>query len=208
MSPRIAANQREQYLQTRRDQILDAAVGVFAKNGFAGANMEQIASAANVAKGTIYLYFKSKEEIFKAILNERSFVPHLADLVTEDLPLEIMLRQIAEGYFQYMESHLSIVRMALADSTHFPEHAQLVYTEIVLKGNQMLANFLKKQSQAGLIRQLENPFLTARAFIGMLMTHILLQEVLGGKNIRPIAKEAWMQECIQIFMVSISLPTS
>lgn len=57
------------------------------------------------------------------------------------------------------------------------------------------------------IRPLENPFLTARAFIGMLMTHLVAQEILGGKNIKPITKEAWIQECIRIFMASISPPT-
>lgn len=205
MSPLVSANHREQYLQERREEIVDAAIQVFDRKGFVGATVADIASGAGISKGTIYLYFESKEQIFTAILNERSFVPILADLVVENQPLEVVLRNIAESFLRYMETHLSLVRIAMSDSARFPEHARQVYQESVLKGNLILADFLEKRSEAGLIRPLENPFLTARAFMGMVMFHVLTQEILSGKDITPIEQKTWITEIIRVFLDGVTI---
>jgi AcrR family transcriptional regulator len=204
MSPRISANLRDGYLQKRREQILDAAVEVFGLKGFAGANVTDIARAAGIAKGTIYLYFPSKEEVFTAILSERSFIPILSDLLQEQQPLEVTLRKVAESYMQYLEANLTFFRLAITDAFHFPEHARQIYREIILKGNQALADFLDEQSKAGILRPLQSPFLTARAFMGLLMTYTLSQEILGGKEISPIQHEEWIQEALSIFLEGVN----
>src|SRR5215467_3545803 len=54
----------------RPSEILDAAVSVFAEKGFAAARMEDIARKAGVSKGTIYLYFQGKEDVFKTLVRE------------------------------------------------------------------------------------------------------------------------------------------
>src|SRR6266436_2876032 len=54
----------------RPQEILEAALSVFAERGFAAARMEQIAARAGVSKGTIYLYFDSKEAVFRALVHE------------------------------------------------------------------------------------------------------------------------------------------
>ena len=63
--------------QARPDEILDAALEVFAEKGFAAARMEDIAKRAGVTKGTIYLYFPSKEEVFKSLARK-----HVGDTIT------------------------------------------------------------------------------------------------------------------------------
>jgi hypothetical protein len=57
--------------------------------------------------------------------------------------------------------------------------------------------------QAGRVRPLDNPMLTARAIMGLLMTHILLQEVLGGKHVTTIDEEVWIHEIIDIALNGI-----
>jgi AcrR family transcriptional regulator len=203
MSPRVAADLREQYRQGRREKIVDAAVLVFGEKGFAGASVADIAKAAGIAKGTVYLYFPSKEEIFTAILVERSFIPYLNDLMVENQPLDVTLRNIAESYYRFLEVNLPIFRIAIADFYRFPDHARQVYQEVILKGNQALANFLEGQSKAGAIRPLADPFLTARTFLGLLSTHIISQEILGGKEITPIDENAWIEEIIRVFMEGV-----
>jgi hypothetical protein len=98
-----------------------------------------------------------------------------------------------------METHPPLVKIRLADTSRFPEGARLVDQESVLKGNWILADLLEKHSDSGDIRSLENPFLTARAFMGMLMFHVLTQDVLGGKDITPIDREDWIDEVVRIF---------
>lgn len=200
MSPRVATNQRDQYMQVRREQILDAAVEVFGSKGYAEATVAGIAAAAGIAKGTFYLYFPSKEEIFTAILAERSFLPNLADLMVTDQPLGVTLRNIAESYYLFMDTNLSIYRIAVANACFFPTQARQVYREIILKGNQALADFLDRLSKAGVIPTLRDPFLTARIYFGLLSTYILSEEILCGKDIQPVDREAWIREIIQVFL--------
>lgn len=199
--PKVSADLRDEYLQERRDQILAAAVKEFGRKGYSGTSVSDIAQAANIAKGTIYLYFKSKEDIFTAILTESSFLPELADLAenVQAPPAEI-LAAIANQYLTYMKEYYPILRMVLADSHKFPAHKEKVYREVILKANQVLANYLVSQQEQGRIRLMENPLLTARAFWGMLIVYILTQEILGGNTFLPIDQKAWVREIIQVFL--------
>lgn len=202
--PRVSAERREQYLQSRREQILDAAIDVFGKKGFAGANVADIAIAACIGKGTVYLYFKSKEEIFSAILEERSFIPRLVKLTTDgNVSLETALTEIATGYIQRSNDYLPILRMTIMEASRFPAHAEQVYRNIVHKGSEILAAFLTTQMQSGKIRQLENPFLTARAFLAMITTYVLTQELLGGKQVDRIEHETWVHEIVGLYIKGI-----
>lgn len=205
MSPIVSSNHREQYLQDRRDQIIDAAMQIFVNKGFSGANVSEIASLAGIAKGTIYLYFDSKEQIFSAILNERTFIPRLADLLIEDQPVEITLRNIAEAFLSFLDDYLPFIKMVMADGIRFPLCAEQVYRESILKSNMILAEYLDKQSQSGRIRPLDNPFLTAKVFIGMMMYHVMTQEIMAGKNVLAISQEDWVKEIIQIFCTSMGV---
>jgi hypothetical protein len=118
--------------------------------------------------------------------------------------VEITLRRIAENYFLSLDSNLKIFRMAIADSNQFPEGAHRVYREVIYKGNQALAEYLERQANAGVIRPLENPLLTARAFIGMLVTYVLHQEILGGKVLAPVSQDRWISEIVQVFLEGIN----
>ena len=199
--PRVSAERREEYLQERREQILDAATQVFGKKGFEGTNVADIAEATGIAKGTVYLYFKSKEEIFSAILSERSLLPWFTDQVTtKDVPLETMLTDIARHFLKSMPDYLPIIHLVLSDGRRSPAHAEQLYHDVILEGNKLLAAFLAAQAKAGRIRQLDNPVLTARAFMGMLMIYVLTQEMLGGKHFTSIKQEAWVREVVRLFL--------
>ncbi len=202
--PRVSAERREEYLQERHEQILDAAIKVFGKKGFEGASVADIAEAAKIGKGTVYLYFKSKEEIFGAILSERSLLSWFVDRVTtEDVSLERMLTDIAEHFLQSVPDYLPVIRLVLSDGHRAPAHAEQLYRDVILKGNKMLAAFLAAQAKAGKIRQLDHPFLTARAFMGMLMIYVTTQEMLGGKHFTSIKQEAWVREVVRLFLDGI-----
>ena len=79
VSKRAPAGKREARSAERRDAILAAALEEFATNGFAGTRLDDIAKRANVAKGTIYLYFADKETLFQELLRAM-FAPIVAAL--------------------------------------------------------------------------------------------------------------------------------
>jgi len=68
--PRVAMKTKQQMVtEFRRTEIIDAARSIFARRGFALATMDEVAKEAGIAKGTIYLYFRSKTEVYKAVLD-------------------------------------------------------------------------------------------------------------------------------------------
>ena len=79
MSPRSAAANR-QLRETAREKLLSSSIRVFAAKGFHGASMEDVAATAGVSKGLVYVYFRSKEELFVHAL--RSRVQHLFEIGT------------------------------------------------------------------------------------------------------------------------------
>jgi TetR/AcrR family fatty acid metabolism transcriptional regulator len=200
---RISAAKREEYLKGRREKILDAAINVFSEKSFDRANVADIAQSAGMGKGTVYLYFKSKRDIFRAIIAERTMLPKISALVAAaDAPLEATLARIAEEYIRSWTEHLPAVRLVLTDAHQFPQQASQVYQGIILPGTEMLAEFLTAQAKAGRIRKLENPQLTARAFIGMLLVYVLTEEMLTGKR-TSLKPELWVKEVVHLFLDGI-----
>jgi len=192
----------------KRDAIMDAAIEVFGKSGLDGANVDEIARTAGVAKGTIYLYFKSKHEIFDAVLTERWPGPFLDVLLPDmasipelyELPIETALEELGIGFLDAVEDNLIVLRLALAEAYRYPERGEHLFESTFLKANRMVARYLENQATAGVIAPLPNPIITARCLQGMLMTYILSQELLQGKKYTPIEKRDWVKEVVRLFL--------
>lgn len=94
-------------------QIVDAAVIVIAENGYHQAQVSKIAKQAGVADGTIYLYFKNKEDILVSVFREKMsiFVENLQKILEEDVSSEEKLFRMIENHFRvlYSDHHLAIV---------------------------------------------------------------------------------------------------
>ena len=91
----------------KRRQILDGARAVFLSQGFDAASMGEIARAAGVSKGTLYVYFENKEELFEAIVHEQCQVQAegLFDLNATDSDVESVLMRIGTNYVMYAMTH-------------------------------------------------------------------------------------------------------
>lgn len=213
MSPRISAGRRLDYRRERRDTILDAAIEIFSEKGLDGANVEDIAQAAGIGKGTIYLYFKSKGEIFDAIIAEHSALPLIANLMeatkapteSASFPLQSLLEQMGNNFLSTTDKYYPLFRLLLTDAHRFPVQAEHVYNNLILKANQMFAEFLSAQVKAGEIKTLDSPLITARCFIGMLIIYVLSQEMLGGKKFTPIKRSEWVKEAVRLFMEGVRI---
>jgi AcrR family transcriptional regulator len=129
--------------ETRRQEILDAALAVFAEKGFSSARMEDIARHAGITKGTPYLYFKSKEEIFKSLVQE-SIGPQILQLVQMarefEGPTPDLIRLVIRAIIVFlMSSNRAILpKLIIAETGNFPELARFYRTEVT---DHMLAMF-------------------------------------------------------------------
>ncbi|MFJ8262381.1 TetR/AcrR family transcriptional regulator [Rummeliibacillus sp. NPDC094406] len=119
-------------------QIIDAAVIVIADNGYHQAQVSKIAKQAGVADGTIYLYFKNKEDILISVFEEKMslFVDNLQDIMKESSSASEMLCRMVEGHFKVLseDHHLAIVtQLELRQSNK----------DLRLKINSILKEYLK-----------------------------------------------------------------
>jgi AcrR family transcriptional regulator len=131
----------------RRQAIIDAALVEFAAKGFAAARLEDIAAQAGVGKGTIYLYFADKEQLFQELIRT-SIVP-IVDQLAPPPPgttARQMLERFSELFFEqvYQTRRADIIRLMIAEGARFPTLAEFYYREVVSRGifgMQMLLNY-------------------------------------------------------------------
>src|SRR5262249_11682847 len=125
--------------QARPGEILDAALKVFAEKGFAAARMEDIARRAGVTKGTIYLYFPSKEDVFKQLVREsvgNTIATVTADVATYEGSARFLLRMVLTTMSTMLIDSDKVVlpKIVIAESTNFPWLAEFYRFEIIERG--------------------------------------------------------------------------
>jgi AcrR family transcriptional regulator len=141
----------------RPEEILTAALDVFTERGFAATKLEDVARKAGVTKGTIYLYYESKEALFKAIVRG-TIVPVIAK--GEELAQsftgsarELFERLVREYWRLVGETELAgIPKLMMAEAGNFPELARFYYQEVVTRGHKLMAGVLERGIKAGEFR--------------------------------------------------------
>jgi AcrR family transcriptional regulator len=138
---------RRRRKQARPSEIIDAGLQEFAEKGFAATRLEDVAHRAGIVKGTIYLYFPSKEALFVAALRARvaPVIDHVDGLAegyqgsAEDL-LRIVIRTIHE---RLVNTELrTLMRIMIAEGHRFPELTRFYYEEIIAKGRLLLERII------------------------------------------------------------------
>lgn len=139
----------------RHAQILDAAFEVFAANGYEAARMDDVAKRANIGKGTIFLHFRDKKALFRAVLC-RLIHPVQAD--AEALPLEfsggsqVALRDLLSRlYVEIVENKKAraLLRLLIAEGERFPELSEIYYREIIMPGASAIGLVVEKGIASG-----------------------------------------------------------
>ena len=146
--------------EARPPEIVAAAMDVFAERGFAAARLEEVASRAGVSKGTLYLYFPSKEELFKAVIRA-AILPNLqqaeALVAAAGGPcfpvLERLLRMVAR---LIATTRMAVIpRLVIAEAGNFPELAAFYHREVIRRGFGVLAALLRRGIDSGEFRPVE-----------------------------------------------------
>ncbi len=199
---RVSAAKRDEYLQVKKDIVLDAAYKTFLTEGFEKTSIEKIAKAANIGKGSVYLYFKSKEELFVTLMEERSFLPKLKEITIQpDGTLEEKLRVIADGYLDFIESAMPFLKMSLAGAFEFPDLTQRVYHDISSLGIRYMERlFIRHYPE---LKERINISILSTLFISSLFVYVMTQRLLEGNKINPISREEWVNEVVTLFLARI-----
>lgn len=139
----------------KRREIIDGARQVFRSEGFDGASMGQIAQAAGVSKGTLYVYFQSKEDLFHALVvnDRREAAEHLFQLDERAGRLETreMLRELGESFITMMvrPEHIALVRMVMGAAEKLPHVGRAFYETGPCLGIRRVSEYLAREVEAG-----------------------------------------------------------
>ncbi len=139
----------------RQRQILAAAFEEFAANGYAGARLDSVARRANIAKGTIYLYFPSKSRLFQAVV--RSLIRPVPEnfeslAAASSAPASQLLAElISRQYSEVVGNRKAreIVRLLIAESGKFPQLSELYQREVIDPGMRAIRLVLEKGLASG-----------------------------------------------------------
>ncbi len=167
---RRKATREDPRSSNKRERILEAAVRVFAKHGFHGTRVSEIAKAAGVADGTIYLYFKSKDELLVSLFEDR--VERLLAFLETELPraksAPDKLRRVIEiqlGLLDGERDLAEVVTVILRQSTKLmKEYAAPKFTAYL----DTIGRVVAEGQAAGELRTDVSPHLAARAIFGAL----------------------------------------
>jgi AcrR family transcriptional regulator len=151
----------------RPEEILDAAMEVFGEQGFARTRCDDVARRAGVSKGTLYLYFDSKEALFREMVRakfETSIVSAEEFVRTWEGSSADLLVALIERYWEKVNRplHVRLSRLVISELSNFPELARWYYQTIILRGRRVIEAVLTRGITAGEFRRVEIPF-AARA---------------------------------------------
>ena len=139
----------------KRRQIVRGARSIFLAQGFDAASMSDIARAAGVSKGTLYVYFDNKEQLFEAIVHEECLVhaEGVFDLDPADHDVAAILTRLGTAYIQFLcnSEKASALRIVLAIADRMPEIGKIFYETGPAVGIAKLAAYLHAQTQAGVL---------------------------------------------------------
>jgi AcrR family transcriptional regulator len=139
----------------KRRQIVEGARSVFLQHGFDAASMSDIARAAGVSKGTLYVYFDNKEQLFQAIVHEECMVhaEGAFDLDHNNRDVESALTRLGIAYIEFLcrPEKASALRTVVAIADRMPEIGKVFYETGPAVGIAKLTDYLRSQTEAGIL---------------------------------------------------------
>lgn len=199
---------RQRRKEARPAELLEAALDTFRAKGFAGTRMEDIASRAGVSKGTIYLYFPSKEAIFEALVRN-NLLPVIERLqvamAAEPGPATARLGMLVKAFARATADPrlVALPRLVLAEAGNFPDMARFYREQVVGRGLALVADILEQGMEAGEFRRTD-PLVTARLFLAPLVLSTLWRATFAAVEEAPLPTEAVLGLHLELFLRAIA----
>ena len=144
----------------RPAELLDAALHLFVERGYANTRLEDVAARAGVSKGTLYLYYANKEELFKAVVRAGLVSPLLQarEIIARFPGSSVeLLELVVNGWWDLIgNTALSgIPKLIMAEARNFPEIARFYFEEVVQPGQATLTAVIQRGIDSGEFRQVD-----------------------------------------------------
>lgn len=196
--------------EDRRSQILNAAMQTFPQKGYDATTLLDIAEQADVSSATIYQYFRGKEELFMAIIDDLSFRDFLRKIT--DLLQGAEMKTVEDIYdtlvgvgklvFEANSENPHIHRMFLAESRNFPEIGRQYFLRLIAPMEGLLEQFIFDPLRNDILRNVD-PKVAARAFYGMLINFLVTQLLNRDGNVPFTTEQQLIEQLVDIYLAGV-----
>ena len=199
---------RSQRWQRRKEarpaELLDAALDVFFEKGFAAARLDDIATRAGVSKGTVYLYFNSKEGVFEALVRAipQANVEQLRTVAADpSVPADELLERVmrAVGGFLRDERMMKFPRLIIAEAGNFPHLAEMYKREVISRGIGILSAIITRGIDEGHFRDVDIQH-AAYAAMAPLLFGALWRTTFERFDDKPLDMQGFVDQHIETFI--------
>jgi len=151
--------------EARPGELLDAALDLFVEKGFAATRSEEVAARAGVSKGTLFLYFPSKEELFKAVVRENisgRFAEWNEEFESFEGSTAEMVRYCLNVWWDRIGATRAsgITKLMISEARNFPDLATFYHQEVILPGMQLVRRILQRGVDRGEFRDVDIEYTT------------------------------------------------
>jgi AcrR family transcriptional regulator len=195
----------ERRKDARPQELLAAALDLFVERGYAATRLDDVAALAGVSKGTLYLYFTNKEDLFKAVVRE-NVVPVIGEAESiidgHEGSSPELLREIILGWWERIgNTKLSgITKLMMAESGNFPEVAQFYHDEVISRGNAMIKRMLERGIKSGEFRQVDVEQANNVICAPMIMLMMWKHSFSTCRASNPISPEDYLESFIDLLL--------
>ena len=164
----------ERRKHARPAELLAAALELFTERGYAATRLDEVAKRAGVSKGTVYLYFSSKEDLFKAVVRE-GLVPVLErgeKMVDEHRGNTAdLIRSLIHGWWESIGStpYAGITKLMISECRNFPELGSFYVEEVITRGHKLVRKALQRGVDRGELREVDCEYATRLVFAPLVL---------------------------------------
>jgi len=184
VSDEAQAGRRERRKEARPGELLDAALDLFVEKGFAATRAEEVAARAGVSKGTLFLYFPSKEELFKAVVRENisgRFAEWNEEFDKFEGTAADMVRYCMQVWWERIGNTRAsgITKLMMSEARNFPELAAFYQQEVIRPATQLIRRVLQRGVDSGEFRPLDVE-LSTYSIVAPMLFLIMMKHSLGA----------------------------
>lgn len=197
--------------QRRKDErpaeILMAALSIFVSKGFVSTKIDEIADKAGVSKGTVYLYYASKEILFKEMVHEL-MVPRIKEVESYISSYQgsqgELLKVIIRQWWQTVKSSglTGVPKLIISEADKFPDLTRFYVTEVIQRIQSILVKILNKGMENNEFNQIE-PILSARVIMSSLVYFSMWDTSLKKYDQKGLNVEDLLEQQIKILVNGI-----
>lgn len=191
----------------RRKQLLEIAMKLFSEQGFDGTSTRAIAEAAGINEALIFRHFRSKEDLFWAVLSarveRRGRSRRIREFIESQVDFRDVLVGIAETLLERTDDDAAVTRLLFYSALRNRELSARFFRTYGQEKLDMLADYVQAGIRAGHFRAV-NPVIAARSFLGMIVYHYLVEEVFGVPHAQALSTHEWAEQLAGVFLEGIS----